>query len=370
MRGDLVSLDVIKHGLQQRLDALVQELYPAAKLDTARANWCLGSLAGEPGQSLRIARAPAKLGWWKDYSTGEGGDVLTLINRALGHGDMGSTIRWARDWQGLGAPLSAAERHQRERAAEEASRRAAAQDRQDRQAKRSAALRCWLEARPIIGTPAERYLLGRNIQFARLGKWPGALRYHAGMRCPVTGADRPCMLAKLDAPDGDFLTVHRTFLLVHGDGRVTKADKRNGGPLDDAKMAFGPYAGGAISVWKGESGRSLRHLAVGEWVAMTEGIEDALTVAMARPALRVLSALSLSNIANVRLPDRLGGLYLCADNDIKPEPQAAFARAVASIEARGFAVRVVRPPAGMKDFNDWAAALTRPTTPQQAGGAA
>ena len=190
------------------------------------------------------------------------------------------------------------------------------------------------------------------------------------MRCPVTHQPRPCLLAKLDAPNGEFLTVHRTFLLCHADGRVTKADWKNGGPLEDAKVAFGSYAGGLISVWKGASGKSLRHLVPGEWVAMTEGVEDALTIAMVRPEMRVVSALSLSNIGNVTFPDRLGGLYLCADNDTHPDARKAFRRAKAKLEARGLAVREVRPPPQFKDFNDWAKALAAGTAMQQAGGAA
>ncbi|MCA3685057.1 MAG: toprim domain-containing protein, partial [Methylobacterium sp.] len=122
-------------------------------------------------------------------------------------------------------------------------------------------------------------------------------------------------------------------------------------------VAFGAYAGGLISVWKGRTGKSLRHLEAGEWVAMTEGVEDALTIAMVQPQMRAVAAISLSNLRNVTFPDRLGGLYLCADNDVKPEPQEAFRRAKAQIMSRGIAVREVRPPPQFKDFNDWARAL-------------
>jgi hypothetical protein len=357
MRGELISIDVIKHELAKRLDSLVLQLYPLARLDSSKHNFCLGSLSGEAGQSLRIARTSTKLGWWKDFSSGEGGDVLSLVNRALQHRDMTETIKWSRQWLGLDGGMSAEERRQREREADQASRKAAQAERDEREGRRRAAQRYFLEAVPIAGTPAERYLLARDILFSRLGKWPGALRFHPGMRCPVTHAPRPCLLAKVDGPDGNLMTVHRTFLLCHDDGRVTKADQKNGGPLPDAKVAFGPYAGGLISVWKGRTGKSLRHLEAGEWVAMTEGVEDALTIAMVQPQMRAVAAISLSNLKNVTFPDRLAGLYLCADNDVKPEPQEAFRRAKAQIMSRGIAVREVRPPPQFKDFNDWARAL-------------
>ncbi len=283
--------------------------------------------------------------------------MLSLVNRALQHRDMTETIKWSRAWLGLDGSMSRDERLKREREAEMASRNAAQAERDEREKRRRAAQRHFLEAVPIAGTPAERYLLGRDILFSRLGKWPGALRFHPGMRCPVTHQPRPCLLAKVDGPDGHLMTVHRTFLACHDDGRVTKADTKNGGPLPDAKVAFGPYAGGLISVWKGRTGKSLRHLEAGEWVAMTEGVEDALTIAMVQPHMRAVAAISLSNLQNVTFPDRLGGLYLCADNDAKPEPQAQFSRAKALLMARGIIVREVRPPPQFKDFNDWARAL-------------
>ncbi|MCA3685563.1 MAG: hypothetical protein IOC02_15825, partial [Methylobacterium sp.] len=205
MRGELISIDVIKHELQKRLDTLVLQLYPAARLDSSRHNFCLGSLSGEAGQSLRIARTPQKAGWWKDFSSGEGGDVLSLVNRALGHRDMVETIKWSRQWLGLDGSMSAEERQRREREADQASRKAAARERDEREGRRRAAHRYFLEAVPIAGTPAERYLLARDILFSRLGKWPGALRFHPGMRCPVSHQPRPCLLAKVDGPDGNLM---------------------------------------------------------------------------------------------------------------------------------------------------------------------
>lgn len=357
MKRDLVSIDVLKFELNNRLDSLVMQLLPMACMDSAKHNWCLGSLSGEAGQSLRIARTASKLGWWKDFSSGEGGDVLSLVNRALNHRDMGETIAWVKQWLGLDGAMSPEERARREKQAREANVTAAAAERQQREARRRAAARLWLEAGPVAGSPAERYLLGRDIVLAQLGRWPGNLRFHPRLRCPATHQPRPGLLAKVDAPDGTLLTVHRCFLQVHDDGRVTKADRKNGGPLEDAKLAFGPYAGGLISVWKGRTRRSLRQCEPGEWVAMTEGVEDALTVAMVRPDLRVVSAISLSNLRNAVLPDRIGGLYLCADNDAAEEAKAAFRRAKAVLEQKGLAVREVRPPPQFKDFNDWAKAL-------------
>lgn len=89
----------------------------------------------------------------------------------------------------------------------------------------------------------------------------------------------------------------------------------------------------------------------GDRVAVTEGIEDGLTVALACPHLRVLVALSVGNIANVCLPLAISSVYVCADNDA-PDTRAARAleRAVTRWQSEGRRVLLVRSPAG-KDLN-------------------
>lgn len=365
--SQLVSLDVIKHQLAGRIDSLVPMLFPAAARDGKE--WRLGSISGEPGQSLAICRAGNRLGWWKDFCSGEGGDVLALVHAALNHRDYAETIRWCRNYLGLGVALSREEISRRERAAEQAQAEAARADRDQRQRAARAAKARFIEAQGLGGTPAERYLQGRHINFARLGRYPGALRYHAAMKCPETGRDRPCLLAAMQRPDGELVTIHRTFLLCHADGRVTKADRKSGGDMADAKQAYSGYAGAFIPVWRGKSEKPMRKMPVGEWIAITEGVEDALTVAMARPDLRVLAALSLSNLGGLALPERAAGIYLCADNDAKDAAIRAFQAAKAKLEARGFAVREVRPPAQFKDFNAWAEALAATGLADQSGAA-
>ncbi len=85
---------------------------------------------------------------------------------------------------------------------------------------------------------------------------------------------------------------------------------------------------------------------------IAEGIETALSVAIACPELRVLSAVCLGNMARVVLPAAIGTVILCADNDgDNPAAARGLARAVAHFAGGGRAVRVARSPIG-KDFND------------------
>ena len=155
------------------------------------------------------------------------------------------------------------------------------------------------------------------------------------------------MLAAITNGDGEHVATHRTWLARDDAGRWIKA------PLRDAKKTLDSYAGGFIPLWRGASGKPLRSAPIGETVAIAEGIETALSVAVACPELRTLAAVSLGNMARIALPPAVRTVILCADNDGPENVSAAraLAETVARFSAEGRQVRVARPPIG-KDFND------------------
>lgn len=55
---------------------VVPYLLPQGK--KAGREWKVGSIAGEPGASLSVSLSGAKVGIWKDFSSGDGGDLLDL----------------------------------------------------------------------------------------------------------------------------------------------------------------------------------------------------------------------------------------------------------------------------------------------------
>lgn len=347
----MISIDLLNRDLESRLDSLIGRLYPAAQ--KVNGIYRLGSIAGEPGNSLVIWAAGTKAGQWYDFAAGEGGDLVGLVRAALGHREWRETFQWIRDFTGRGDDFDPAERRRMEQQAEAEKARRAAEDRQRRAGLQQSARRHWHTGIPIPGTPAERYLLGRNIDLKRLGRAPGVLRYHSAMKCPETGTYRPCMLAMMQTLDEPETTIHRTFLDIHADGSVTKA------AMEKPKTVYSPVNGAFIPLQRGASGQPMRKIPLGEWVCVTEGIEDALTLALAAPEKRIIAAYSLSNIGNLILPDRAGGIFLCADNDVKPDAIKGFERAKAKLEARGYRIIEFRPPPAFKDFNEWAQALAR-----------
>ena len=190
------------------------------------------------------------------------------------------------------------------------------------------------------------YLAGRGIDLAELSRQPRSLRFHPAVWNRETNRRWPAMLAAVTSDAGEMIAVHRTWLHSPDGMRWQKA------PLRDPKMSLGRLAGGSIRLWRGASRRSLAKAPDGEVVAIGEGIETALSVVMACPELRVLCAVSLANMANVKLPPAVRSVILLKDEDgANVATQRAFGKAIAAFQSQGRAVKVARPPAG-KDFND------------------
>src|SRR5574341_1089780 len=62
--------------MADQADTIATYLLPQGK--KAGAEWKAGSVAGEPGQSLSVRLSGQKKGVWRDFATGDGGDMLDL----------------------------------------------------------------------------------------------------------------------------------------------------------------------------------------------------------------------------------------------------------------------------------------------------
>jgi hypothetical protein len=356
MRGEAAHLAAL---LAARMPALVAVLLPGGVREGHE--WRCGSLLGERGRSLAVRLAGERVGVWCDFATGEAGDALDLVAQARCSGDRGEAVRWARAWLGEESPRKAATARATPAVSTApadapvatgtpagAPGTALAGDRadDDRARRRRAAVALFLSAgEGIAGTPVAAYLAGRGIELAELGRAPRCLRFHPEVFCREAGAALPAMLAAITDAEGQHVATHRTWLAPNGTGGWRKA------MLRDPKMTLGSYAGGAVRLWRGASRRPLHEAPPGETVAIAEGIETALSVAVACPELRVLAAVSLANMGRVLLPASVGVVILCADNDAAPGARAALERAAVRLVAEARAVRIARSPIG-KDFND------------------
>lgn len=331
----------VARALAGRMEALARDLLPGAKMhgQLLRA----GGVDGAPGQSLAVNLRGPRAGRWADYATGEYGDALDLV-RAVRRCDTREAIVWARAWLGLDA-------YARTHAPPRPSLAAPAAPDLGQEERRARALGLFLRGVPIEGTPAESYLLARGIPVASL-RSTHALRFLPSLRHAESGRRLPALVAAIVALDGETIGVHRTWLARGADGVWRKA------PLRNAKMSLGGVSGGAIRLSAGAGPRKLLDAEADAPIVIGEGIETCLSIAVACPELRVLSAVSLANLGSVALPSQVRRVILAADNDEAPGARRGLARAIEAHRAAGREVRVARSPIG-KDFNDVATAFAR-----------
>ena len=188
---------------------------------------------------------------------------------------------------------------------------------------------CWKGARPIEGTPAERYLRGRGITgLADLaGFLPRSLRFHPACWHAPTARRRPALVALVEGAAGAF-AVHRTYLTAQG---------RKLEPAEDAKLSLGATLGGAVRLREGRRGRGGKPSPL----VVAEGIETALAVGLGAagridPAARLWAALSAPGLAGLVLPSAPGRLVVAADGD------AAGRQAAEALAERARAAGVAR----------------------------
>lgn len=189
---------------------------------------------------------------------------------------------------------------------------------------RWAARRIWSEARPIAGTPAERYLAGRG-----LAAGSPELRYHP--RTPLgRGAlaqFRPALIAAV-RDDDEITGVHRTFI-----------DPSDAALADIAapKRALGRLGGGAVRLG-----------GIAPRLGLAEGIESALA-ASSLFDVPCWAVLGTERFRHVRMPAGVAELLLFLDHD--PGGRRAERLAREAFAGRA-AIHAHYPPQPGDDWND------------------
>jgi len=233
----------------------------------------------------------------------------------------------------------------------------------------------WKDARSPEQSAVSLYLRGRGLDLPKVSplKCHPCLPYwhlRKGSKDYEILGRYPAMLAAIQGPDGRFIGLHRTYLSLENGGKAKIPDPDNLGEFLKPKKMKGNVMGGAI-----------RLTAPAPFMAIAEGIENALTALKAKPDLSVWVAGSLGNICGrgegkgdphpvhegknlpsevpdmrskaIVLPDMVRDVLILADNDGKDpdEVKAKIKRACNRFTKEGRRVRVAWPETG-KDFND------------------
>jgi putative DNA primase/helicase len=187
--------------------------------------------------------------------------------------------------------------------------------------------RLWESSKPAGNTAVERYLHSRGLTVAI----PPTLRYLPDHLHAATKTRWPCMVGAIICWPDRLVGIHRTYIKRDG---LSKAS------VDPNKMMLGQLRGGCVPL-----------LPVQETLIIAEGIETALSVALASPDMGVWAALSATNMPHLVLPP----LPLAQTIIIAADPDEAGIRAAWSSARKwadeGRLVKIALP-APTKDFND------------------
>jgi hypothetical protein len=295
-------------------------------------------------------------GSWKDYATGEAGDVLDLV-AYLKACDRKAALAWAMDRYRLKA-MSAEDRERQEELARQARARAERAEHEQRLKRRKRAHLMFAKADPFVSDTVARYLASRGLalpqtlearwcrSFERFEWWMGKNRETGEL-----GPEFPAMIWGFVDAQGKQQACHITYLAHDGSGKA---------PVDKPKLIWPEHLGLVIRVARGETlldPEDAAKAGKASPVVITEGLEDALTIANAAPELRVWCAGSLAGYGAVPDHPCVSSWVVAQDNDWgKPQAAALFERAVARLKGFKKPVRVIASELG-KDFNDqWRAA--------------
>lgn len=353
--------------LQARCEDVARRYAPGGRVDGGRY-WALN-----PGRddrhigSFHISLQGAYRGRWRDESMGEGGDMLDLIQLALKM-DRKAALEEAKAFLGMANETpQARELRLKQQAKAKQQQEADEKELAEKQAKRQKqAHAIWLSSKPKLdGTPVAAYLRRRAIGLDRLGRTPHVLRYHPDLQYyymdkktgEITEGRYPAMVAAIQGPwlpGGErpvFYGIHKTYLARDANGHWGKA------PVPKAKLIWGTKKGGYVRCWagmgpRGGKGASLSKAMPGSKLYISEGIEDALSMAVLDRTVRVAAAIDLGNIQQMRLPPNISEVVLIADNDPDPAQMEPINRAIDVFSAEGRRVRLWRNNYGGKDLND------------------
>lgn len=284
--------------IEERVEQTGVKLYGNA---VQKRGCCPIEDCGRKSKTRPFAVYPAK-GRFKCWSCDKRGDVIELEQLLEG----GSPVEAARRLLGLEKP-------------EGPPRRVVTEAEVDDDAARKLAMAqdMWAASSPVMGSLAEKYLLGRCIHPAVLVRAAPAMRYHPAARHSwdpqrQTWIRAPALLVRPETEDGATGGVHATYLLRDGSGRDKALGKKMIGP-----QTLNGRPGGAWLI--GPTGEGLD----GAPLANGEGVETVLSIAslaqMQGRRMRAVAALSLNRLQ--------GGVVVDADGCIDlEEPQADLER--------------------------------------------
>ena len=306
---------------QYRLSDIVGRRSPMKRAGVEHFGLCV--FHGERTPSLYVNDAE---GLYHCFGCGASGDTIRFVMETEG-----CTFLEALEWLGAAELPVVLEAERVRRAAENEAARAAAI---------GEAREIWERAIEPTGTAAARYAVVRgitmplppSIRFAMTPRW-------RDRETGEVGPDTPAMVGLVTKGD-EPVAVQCIFLR---DGGRAKANGRR------PKLSRGRILGGVLRL---DHGRP-----PSDEVIITEGPEDALTLAQELPEARVWASLGTAMMPSIEFPRGIRRVVIAGQND---EPgRLAVRTASARLSDLGFEVGQMWPRPEFKDWNDQLRGITR-----------
>lgn len=312
-------------------------------------------IRGDCHGKCSVHASGAKVGlvgfWQGQRPSSSGGNLIHLIEIAMGMGTHGEAVRYAkRKYLGIGEEELTDEQKRNwaksKREAEVKSSQRRADGEREEQDRVGQARGIWSEARPIEGTLGEVYLVSRvnGLKSDDLKRYK-SLRFHPALS--MDGRDKhPCLIGAVQSPTRDIRAIWRIFLAPGGEALRDEDGAK-------VKLGFGPASGSAVRL-----GPQRDHL------HLCEGIETGFGIVMmlgGPDAERsVWPCLSTSGLIGFTPPDGVKSITIWSDGDryrrnrktgeidLPPGAKAA-GLAREKFKDKGIRVDIAEPP----ENSDW-----------------
>ncbi|MGG7535337.1 toprim domain-containing protein [Rhizobium sp. 12,4] len=358
---------IIKQGLKDRIEDLCRRLLPDGRRNGRL--WVANNpitMDAPKSPEFKVA-LDRDHGAWKDWRTGEVGDVIKLVEYVL-RLDFRDALAWSRDFLGMREmsreQLQAMQR--RTVTAKKESDDKAEENRLKRLAKAARMFEAGLMdgAGSSAEAYARAYFAARKIPLERIANrdlatfrfsaetefWPRAKWDNSNGRRIKTsaGPGYPCIHSAMRVATGQLTAVHLTFLSPLGPRKLPVKDDEN------AKLMYGEAKGAVIRISHGPEGEPPETALQAHPVIIGEGIETTASVAMEAPEARAWAAGSLSNMGNAPLwLPCISAAIILKDHFKSRATEKQFDQVLEQLSQHGKPLSVIASIEG-NDFNDLA----------------
>ena len=285
---------------------------------------------GKNNGSLKITLTGKWRGYFKDWSTGDRGDMLTLLMRETGMSYADAVAEGAK-MVSMPEAFRIKETKGHDKLTQEAT------DKQKKSYEK--ALKTWENAHPVKGTLAEKYL----TKHRQITDYQGAdIRFHPSIYSKeVKGLYQPALVVQFKDKDGKLTGVESIYLERNTAKKMSK--------LKVPKRGYGTKKGSCVLINSGNNQRNITLIA--------EGVVTALSVKQAFKDDHILAVGGKENFANIDPKMLKKHVLLCADNDgINLKEDRVFNKTISILEKAGKKVSIVIPDSikglAKSDYND------------------